>query len=157
MVVRGTGAPITIRETVSLGESEFLPDEREVKHVVARNTEGPVEWTTEPVVQYAHRECVKAGAEAIFPVIEDRYNSPVENIGTKAQFDDDGESGERIVVEYTVWKEPWEQTVKSTPNIDFDNLVAVTPRTVRTTVELVDEAYSCDVPVFVQATEAALL
>lgn len=157
MVVRGTGGPMTICETVTLGESKYLPDESEVRHVVARNAEGPVEWTTEPVAQYVHRECVKAGAEAVLPTIEDRFDSPVENISTKAQFGDDGDPGERIIVEYTVWKETWGQAVRSTPNIDFDDLVSVTPRTVRTTVGLGDEEYSCNVPVFIRTTEAALL
>lgn len=157
MVVRGAGAPTTIRETLTLGDSEYLPDESEVRHVAARDAEGPVERATEPVAQYAHRECVKAGAEAVLPTIEDRFDSPVENVNAKPQFDDDGDSGARIVVVYTVWTETWERAVKSTPNIDFDDLVAVTPQSVQTTVELMGETYSCDVPVFVRTTEASLL
>ncbi len=157
MVVRGKGAPITSCKTVTLGESEHLPDEREVRHIVTQDAEGPVEWATEPIAQYAHRECVKAGAEAVLPTIEDRFDSPVKNVNTEVQFDDDDDSGARIVVKYTVWTETWERAVKSTPNIDFGDLVAVTPQSVQTTVELVGEKYSCDVPVFIRTTDASLL
>lgn len=157
MAVRGTGAPTTIRETLTLGESEYLPDEGEVRHVVTRNSGGPVERATEPVEQYAHRECVKVGAKAVLPTIEDRFDSPVENVNAKPQFSDGSDTDVRIVVEYTVWTETWERAIKSTPNIDFDDLVAVTPRSVRVTVELAGETYSRDVPVFVRTTEASLL
>lgn len=157
MAVGAAGPSITIHETVSLGESEYLPDEREVRHVVARNADGPVEWTAEPVAQFAYRECVKAAAKAVLPAIEDRFGSAINHINTKGRFDDESDSGKRIVVEYTVWTETWETAVKSTPNIEFDTLVAVTPQSVRTTVEVVGEEYSHDVPVFIRTTEAALL
>lgn len=157
MVVRGRGAPIVVSETVTLGESEYLPDKSEIRHVVTRSEEGEVGWTTEPIGRYAHRECVKTGAEAVLSTIESRFGSPIRHITTRPRFDDDGDSGEGIVVENTVCKDTWEQTVKSTQNVDFDDLVAETPRTVQTTVELVGEECSCDVPIFLRRSEAALL
>lgn len=100
---------------------------------------------------------MKAGAEAVLRTIEDRFGSPPEHVSAEARFEDDGGRSERVVVEYTVWMDGWKRTVRGTPNIDFDELVAVTPRSVRATVELAGEEYSREVSVLVRATEAALL
>lgn len=162
--VRGEGDPITTCEPLTLGESEYLAETNEVRHVVARNEEGPVEWTTEPFTRHANRECVKVASEAVGSTIEERLELPVEHVSTGARFDAEDDTEADVLVTYRVWMETWEDAVNSRPIVDFDELVAATPSTVKATVEVGDgeyavqgQEYSCEVPVFVRKTEAALL
>lgn len=146
--VRGEGEPITARETLALAESEYLEETNEVRHAVARNEEGPVEWATEPFSRYARRECAKVGSEAVRSAIEDRLGSEVEHVAAGARFDTGGDADVDaeddadvdaeldVLVIYRVWVDDWDGGVTSAPTVDFDELVAVTPSTAKAAVEM---------------------
>lgn len=145
MPVPGIGSAVSIHEELTWPESEYLPDE-------------PAEGATESIEQYANRECLKVASGAVLPAIEERIDSPVQNINAFVEDDPENPSENRIVVDYVIWMEnSWEDQIKSAPNIDFVDLVSATPREVNATVKYLGQEYTCELPVVVRAISGGLL
>ena len=138
-LVRGKGDPVTAEETITRDSVEYLEATNEVRY-------GD---TTEPFHRWARRECASVGSTAVLPAIEDRFEKPIEGLGKGVRsllF------GLIITVDYTVVRDE-EGSVTSEPNVEFEELVAVTPRTVTATVVLEGRDYARTVPVIVQESE----
>lgn len=138
-LVRGEGDPVTTEQTIDRDSIEYLEETDEIRY-------GD---TTELFGRWARRECAAVGSTAVLPAIEDRFEKLLEGVGKGVRgllF------GLVITVDHTLVRDR-DGSVTSEPNVDFEELVAVTPRTVTTTVVLEGRDYTRVVPVIVQQSE----
>ena len=142
-LVRGEGDPVATEHPVDRDSVEYLEETNEVR-------DG---GTTQPFDRWARRKCETVGLAAVVPVIEERFGKSIEGVGTGVRsllF------GPVITVDYTIVRDS-DGSVTREPNVEFEELVAVTPRRVTATVALEGRAYTRDVPVAARRSEVQSL
>lgn len=146
---RGEGDPIAVTETVTDDSISYLEDGNRVRYVAAYSGGEPARYRTEPFEKWARRRCAAVGAEVVLPSIRERFDQSVEGVGRGVE---SRWFGTVVSVDYTT-ELGVDGTPERTPNVTFDGLVAVTPRSVRATVFLDGAEFTRDVPVVVQRVE----
>lgn len=142
-LVRGKGDPVTTTETVTRDQLEYIEETNRVRYPN----------TTESFKKWARRECAAIGSEAVLPAIDERVDKRVEGVGKGVR----GLAfGLVITVDHTIARNG-DGSVMSKPNVGFEELIAVAPRSVTATVILEGQEYTRDVPVIVRRSESQLL
>ena len=143
----GDAPPIS--ETIDLDDRDDVRYEGDgvIAYVAAVTGEtGKQRWETESFESFAERTCESS--------LVDLLSSHV-----RAELDDDtgvaaGWGGLREIEGTGVYSSVDVGDHASEDAVEFDELVAVTPTFVRSTVRIADHERKCDVPVFVRETEA---
>lgn len=146
---QGRGAPVSTEQTITDEGIEYRPSSDTVKWVKYRSGGDPVAHETEPFEKWADRRCASVGSDVVLPTIQTRLDKDLQGVGK-------GVSGETIGLVITVHigtTYDRDGDVISEPNISVEDLLAVTPRTVRATIKLEGREHSRSVPVFVEETE----
>lgn len=142
-LVRGEGDPVSTRETVTRDHLEYIEGTNSVRY----------DETTESFEKWARRECAAVGSDAVLPAIDDRTDEPIEGIGKGVR----GLAfGSVISVDHTISRDR-DGSVRSKPNVKFEELVLAAPRSVTATVVLEGQEYTRKVPVIVRHSETQLL
>lgn len=141
---RAEGAPVSVERVISDGTIEYRPASDTVRWSKSTDQTGP--YVTEPFEKWASRSSASVGSEVVVSTIQDRVGKEVTGIG-------EGVSGEIIgsVISVHIGSTfDVDGNVISQPNIPTERLVAVTPRTVRTTITLEGREYTRPIPVFIE-------
>lgn len=146
---RGEGDPIATTETVTDDSITHLEDGDRVRYVSAYSGGEPARHRTEPFEQWARRRCAAVGAEVVLPTVRERFGQSVEGVGRGVE---SRWFGTVVSVDYTTELGD-DGTPERTPTVAFEDLVAVTPRSVRATVVLDEVEFTRAVPVVVQRIE----
>lgn len=154
--VRPDGDPVTAERTVTDSDLDYLPDEHAVKYPAyyERTGRGPdgeptrtAIYETTPFEDWAVTECASVGAQKISRVVDSRVDGdPHLSVGISTRDD-------RLILgaDQTTTKNR-EGEVVSAPTVEFDRVVAVTPRAVTATVHLEDQTHTATIPVWVGET-----
>lgn len=138
-LVRGEGDPISTTATVTRDSVEYVEATNSVRY--SKSTESFEEW--------ARRNCVIVGSDAVMPAIDERIHTPIEGVGKGVR----GLAfGLVITVDHTIARDR-DGEILSEPNMELDELVAVAPEFVTATVILEGQEYTRDVPVVVGHSE----
>lgn len=121
------------------------PDEQRAAQGTEQNIEVQAEEQTEPA--NPTRECQELAAEAVSEHVEEQYEDSTHLI-FRTDRHPDGD-GDIVCVEYT-WVFDREEDLESVPPFTFDDIVEVTPQTVKVTLTHPEGQYECDIPVYVQ-------
>lgn len=141
-LVRGRSVSVTATRTVSRDSLEYVEATGDVRSGT----------TTESFEHWARQACGELGGSAALSAIEDRFDTPVEGVGrgTKSLL-----FGSVVTVDHVVVHDG-DGSVMSEPNVAFEDLVAVTPRTVTATVLFEGHDYTRELPVIVRHDERRL-
>lgn len=158
--IRGAAEPITLEVTIERDGVEYLPESHEVRYVAMYRRVGPPQegpggrepiYETIPFERWGHTKCASVGAERVGEVVREATGEGTA-ISSGVFRQDDGRA---ISVELvtTIGRSG---EVRREPSVAFDDLVAVTPRTVDATVRLAGREHPETVPVWVSALEERL-
>lgn len=147
--VRGRGDPVTVRRQLDLpADATYLPATGEIRIVVARDADGPVEETTEPMGVWARQECTRVAAGAVPPAVEER--TPTAGSVSAVVRRGDGLPASRVVVVSHSPESTGDETNGDDSLSDFKRMVRAAPQNSRATVEFRGEQFTCDLPVYVE-------
>lgn len=146
---RGEGDPIETDETVTDDSITSLEGGNRVRYVTAYSGGEPARYRTEPFEKWARRRCAAVGAELVLPTVRERFGHSVEGVGRGVE---SRWFGTVISVDHTT-ELGEDGAPERTPNVTFEELVAVAPRSVRATVVLDGVEFTRDVPVVIQRVE----
>jgi len=138
---RGSGAPVTREQTITRESVEYLPETNEVRE----------RGSTQAFDDWARRECAAIGAREVLAVVQNRFDTAVEGVGSGVRhllF------GPAVTVDHTVTRDR-DGEVTSEPNVTLDALTAAAPRTMTITVILDGQRYTRELPVGVGHTEVS--
>lgn len=147
--VRGRDDPVTGRRQIGLpAGATYRPATDEIHLVVARDGDGAVEETTEPVAEWAERECARVAAGAVPPAVGDRTATDG-TVSAVVRRGEDLPASRVVIVSYT--PEPVEEGADD-PDLstDFERVVAAAPQRSHATVEFRGEQFTCELPVYVE-------
>lgn len=144
---RGEGAPVTVEQELTDEAVDYRPASDTVRWSRSTGEGGP--YTTEPFGTWASRTAASVGSDAVLPAIRERLDGEATGIGNGVS---DELVGMVIAVSIGTTYDREGQVV-SEPNVSLEELVDVTPRTVRTTVTLEGREYTRPVAVFVEEGE----
>lgn len=132
-LTHGKGEPSAIKQTVSTDGVEFLESSQRVRD----------NGDTQPFHKWARAECLEIGANRIVEIIENRLDKPVEGVGAGVRY---LIFGPVITVDHMVTRDR-DGEIVSEPNVALEDLISVTPRTLRVTVILDGNKYRRAIPV----------
>lgn len=132
--IRATGNPLTVRKKVVSQNVEYLPKTNEVRIVVARNSEGPVEFATRPFEQWAELECGSIATEEVYSDIQATFGAHVD-IMSGMGFGNG---------------QPFVSTAPTEPAVTRREMVEKLPNHVTVTMEFADKDYKTEIPVIVK-------
>lgn len=141
---RGEGAPISVDRTITDDSVEYRPNSDTVRWPRYSAAEGGTE--VEPFEAWARRRCAVVAADSVLPAVRERVDGELSGVGK-------GASGEIIGLVVTVHVGTAYEAdgdVVDEPSISKRELVAVTPRTVHTTITFEGRSHTRAVPVFVE-------
>lgn len=140
--IRATGKPLTVRQRVKSKNVEYLPETDEVRIVIARNADGPVEFATRSFEWWAEFEAGSIATRTVQQNIPIRFGKD-EDISSGLSSEDD---------------QPYVTVSPTGPTITRKELVVKLPNHVTVTVVFAGKEYTTDIPVMVgKREEAALL
>ncbi|WP_143165378.1 hypothetical protein [Halobaculum gomorrense] len=135
---RARGAPITTEQAVSRESVEYRPESDTVRY----------SDTVEPFERWAERACAAVGAKAVLPAIDRRIDGAGDSLDGVGRGVRHLAFGTVITVDHTVVADP-DGTARREPTVRFADLVAVAPRSMRSTVSLAGREHTRRVPVAV--------
>ncbi|WP_227380098.1 hypothetical protein [Haladaptatus halobius] len=138
--IQATGKPLTVRKTVASEDVKYLPKSNEVQIVIARDSEGPAEYSTLPFEQWAELECGSIATEKVQQYINGNFG-PHEDISSGT-----GGNGQ-----------PYVSTAPNGPAVTRKEIVAKLPNHVTVTLMFKGKEYTTDIPVIVEKREPAAL
>lgn len=141
-LTRGAGDAVAIAETVTRDSVEYLESSNDVVE----------NGHTAPFEEWARRECEEIAADEVVPVVDDRIEASVEGVGSGVRY---LLFGPVITVDHTVTRDR-DGSVASEPNVPFERLISVAPRTVTVTVTLDGRGFTTAVPVGVGHAEVSV-
>lgn len=141
-LTRGKGEAVAIERTITRDSVEYLESTNEVRE----------DGYTDPFKKWVRGECVEIGANAVVPVVENRFDTPVEGVGSGVRY---LLFGPVITVDHTVTRDR-DGSVVSEPNVSLDQLISVASRTMTVTVTLDRYRYTTDIPVGVGHSEVSM-
>lgn len=151
-LVRAEGEAVTTSATVEGESVTYLESTDEVRYLTLVHDDGTAEHETESFESWANRECAEVAAEAILPAVESRLDEPPKvGRGIRGLL-----FGLVVTVDHGI-SYGRDGSVMSKPNVDFDELVSVAPRSITTTITLEEREHTRSVPVAVEHTESQLL
>jgi hypothetical protein len=140
--IRATGKPLTVRQRAKSKNVEYLPETDEVRIVIARNTDGPVEFATRSFEWWAEFEAGSIATRTVQQNIPIRFGTD-EDISSGLGSEDD---------------QPYVTVSPTGPAITRKELVVKLPNHVTVTVVFAGKEYTTDIPVIVgKRQEVALL
>ena len=158
--VRGGAEPIAFDEPFERDEVEYLSDSHEVRYVAMYRRVGPPErgsqsrepvYETIPFRRWGRNRCASMGASRVGEVVREATGER-KAISAGVFEQDDG----RAISVKLVTTLGRSGEVVSEPSVAFDDLVAVTPRSVDATVRLADQEHAETVPVWVSSVRERL-
>lgn len=141
---RAEGDPVSVERTIADDAVEYRPASDTVRW--SRSTDGTGPYETEPFERWASRKCAAVGADVVLPTIRDRSDGEVTGVAT-------GVSGTLVGTVVTVRvgaTYDLDGNVVSEPSVSVEEVIDVTPRTVRATITLDGREHTRPVPVFVE-------
>lgn len=123
------------------GDVKHLPNSNEVQIVIARNSEGAVEYSTLPFDQWAELECGSIATEEVQQYINGNFGSH-EDVSTATG----GGNGQ-----------PFVSTAPNGSAVTRKEIVAKLPNHVTVTLLFEGKEYTTDIPVIVEKREPAAL
>lgn len=138
-LTRGTGEAVAIERRITRDSVEYLAGTDAVEE----------NGHTAPFDEWARSECVEVGANAVVTVVEDRFDTSVDGVGSGVRY---LLFGPVVTADHTVTRDR-DGSVVSEPNVSLDQLISVAPRTMTVTVDLESRGYTTDVPVGVGHAE----
>lgn len=146
---RGRGGPVSVRRELDPEHVTYVGGANRVRYPDLMSDGGVETYETEPFEKWGKRRCASIGVEAVVPTIEERFGEPLEGVGRGVE---SRLPGLVITVGHAVLLND-DGEVESEPNISFDRLVDLAPRSVDATVVLDGNEVSRAVPVVVQQFE----
>lgn len=139
----GNGEQVSVEKTITDDAITYLEKSDEVRYPIVYAGGEPQEYTTNKFKHWAKRKSAFVGSTAVLSAIEERLTIPVDGIGKSV--------GSRlfdtvIFVEYITPRE----ANNYPPELTFQKVIDVTPRSVEATVVLEGEKYTRSVPVTVR-------
>lgn len=144
---RGEGAPVSVERAITDDAVEYRPVSDTVRWSRSTDRTGP--YTTEPFERWATRRSASVGSEVVLPTIQNRVDEEVTGIGKAASREIIG----MVITVHVGTTYDRDGDVVSEPNVSTEEVVDVTPRSVRTTMVLEGQEYTRSVPVFVEETD----
>lgn len=136
--VRGENeADISIRVTETDESVEYLPANDSVRFVTHRSGGAPADYAVRDWETWARLQCVIAARD---PAVRHATEELGQSVGGAA-------SDEEVYTQITTTLDR-DGNVFDRPTVDFDQLVAATPKTVEVTYVLSDREHTCEVPVY---------
>ena len=143
---RGEGESISTDQTVPSETIEYRSTDDTVRYPKTTDPDGPEEYETERFEDWAKRKCASVGVEPAIAAVRERIDGDAEAIGTNMTREYIG----TVILVTATTSLNREGEITQQPNVPFETLVEVTPRTVETTVRLDGQEHTRSVPVFVK-------
>lgn len=138
-LTRGKSDAVAIQRTITRDSLEYLESTDHVRE----------NGHTAPFRKWARRESERIGANAVVSVVEDRFDTSVDGVGSGVRY---LLFGPVVTADHTVTRDR-DGSVVSEPNVSLDQLISVAPRTMTVTVDIDSRGYTTDVPVGVGHAE----
>ncbi|WP_227379791.1 hypothetical protein [Haladaptatus halobius] len=132
--IRATGKPLTVRKKAASKVVEYLPKTNEVRIVIARDSEGTVEYATRPFEQWAELECGSIATEEVQLYIQGTFSAHGD-IMSGMGFGNG---------------QPFVSTAPTGPAVTRKEMVEQFPNHVTVTIMFADKEYTTDIPVIVK-------
>lgn len=132
-LTRGGGEPAAREKTIDRDSVEYV----DATNVVRENGHA------RPFDRWARRECEEIGAGTVVSVVEERLDTTVEGVGSGVRF---LLFGPVVTVDHTVTRDR-DGSIVSEPNVQFERLLSVAPRTLTVTVILEGQRFTKEMPV----------
>lgn len=128
---------ISVQTTETDSSVKYFPKNDTVRFVASRSGDSEVSYSTRDFEDWAVIRCASAARDPAIEYVEEELG---ESVGGSVG---DGEVYVNISIELDR-----NGNITSRPSVEFDELVAVTPRTIQVTYELEDRKRTCEIPVY---------
>ena len=156
---RAIGEPTSVEKTVEDENLEYIEETDEVRYVAgwrapsdeaiengSKPEREPV-YDTVPFERWARVECLSIGAKAVYGALGERLDGGTKGLSVGfGRVEGQSESRIHVSVETLLDREG---DVISEPSVEFEEIVAATPRTVEVTFSFAGKERSCTEPAFV--------
>ena len=147
--IRGKGDPVTTSRTIDQDGIKYVAETDQVRYVSLYGTDGPTKYRTEPFERWARTRCVSEASTAVLPAIEDRLGKPPEGVGKGVR----GLLFGLVIEVDHILTLAEDGSIERKPNVRFDELIAIAPPSVKSTVRLSGREHTRDVPVVLRHVE----
>lgn len=128
---------ISVQVTETDSSVEYFPKNDSVRFVSARSGDSAARYSTRDFEDWALMQCASAAKD---PALEHIQEELGESVG--------GGVGDGEVYVSVSFQLDRSGNITSRPSVEFDELVAATPRTVQVTYKLEDRKRTCEIPVY---------
>jgi hypothetical protein len=145
--VRGENeVDISTQVTETDSSVEYFPKNDSVRFVAARSGDSAASYSTRDFEDWAVMQCASAARDPALEHVEEELGKSV-----------GGGVGDGEVYVSISFQLDRNGNITSRPSVEFDELVAATPRTVQVTYELEDRKQTCAIPVYAEQQVVQLL